>query len=179
MTEIPLIHRSPVPRRLCNLAKTFDLLGDRWTLLILRSALYGVRRFGDFEAELEIPRSGLSKRLANLVASGIMERRAYREEGQRTRLEYPLTKMGRCLGLPFMAVTEWADRWIGNGYSPLTLRSTSTGQRLSVALVDETGKAVKGSDIVRRIRLRNPDPPARRRAAKRPLRAGTPTQRRI
>lgn len=93
-----------------------------------------------------------------------MERHAYQEAGQRRRVEYPLTKMGESLGLPFMAVTAWADRWIGNGHSPLTLRSKSTGQRLSVALVDETGKAVKKSDIERIIRL--PDAPVRRRTAK-------------
>ncbi|MES6530809.1 winged helix-turn-helix transcriptional regulator, partial [Cutibacterium acnes] len=79
--------------------------------------------------------------------SGIMERRDYREDGQRTRVEYPLTKMGQALSLPFIAMTEWGDRWLGDGHSPLTLRSKASGERLRVALVDEAGKAVRPADI--------------------------------
>jgi DNA-binding HxlR family transcriptional regulator len=120
---------------------------DRWTLLILRSALYGLRRFDDFQADLDVPRSVLSNRLAGLVDSGIMERREYREGRQRARIEYPLTRMGQALGLPFMAMAAWGDKWLGDGTSPLTLRSKSTGQRLSVALVDERGKRAIKSDI--------------------------------
>ena len=146
MTD-PLVRRSPVAARHCNLARSFELIGDRWTLLILRSALYGVRRFDDLQADLDIPRSVLSNRLAGLVETGIMERREYREDGQRTRIEYPLTKMGKALGLPFIAMTAWGDKWLGRGTSPFTLRSKSTGQKLSIALVDERGRLAKGSDI--------------------------------
>ncbi|MBV8767918.1 MAG: helix-turn-helix transcriptional regulator, partial [Hyphomicrobiales bacterium] len=100
MAEIPLRHRSPVSLRDCNLSKSFELIGDRWTLLILRSAFWGLRRFDDFQADIDVPRSVLSNRLAALVESGIMERREYREAGQRARIEYPLTRMGQALGLP-------------------------------------------------------------------------------
>jgi len=147
MTDVPLVRRSPVAARHCNLARSFELIGDRWTLLILRSALYGVRRFDDLQADLDIPRSVLSNRLAGLVETGIMERKEYREDGQRTRIEYPLTKMGKALGLPFIAMTAWGDKWLGRGSSPFTLRSKSTGQKLSIALVDERGRLAKGSDI--------------------------------
>jgi len=147
MTDTPLVRRSPVPPDQCNLWKAFGLIGDRWTLVILRSALYGVRRFDDFQVELEIPRSVLSNRLAGLVELGIMERREYREDGQRARIEYPLTEMGRALGLPFMAMTEWSDHWIGKDMSPLTLRSKASGQRLRVAMVDESGKPARANDI--------------------------------
>ncbi|MBV8474791.1 MAG: helix-turn-helix transcriptional regulator [Hyphomicrobiales bacterium] len=147
MTAPPLVRRSPVAARHCNLARGFELIGDRWTLLILRSALYGVRRFDDLQADLDIPRSVLSHRLAGLVASGIMAKRKYREKGHRTRIEYPLTKMGRALGLPFFAMTEWGDKWLGDGVSPMKLRSKATGQRLSVALVDENGRIVKRSEV--------------------------------
>jgi DNA-binding HxlR family transcriptional regulator len=147
MTDTPLIRRSPVPPCDCNLSKSFELIGDRWTLLILRSALYGLRRFDDFQAELDIPRSVLSNRLAGLVESGIMEPREYREDGQRARIEYPLTEMGQALGLPFIAMTQWGDKWLGDGEPPMTLRSKSSGQRLRVALVDERGKAAKPPDV--------------------------------
>jgi len=89
----------------------------------------------------------LSTRLAALVDAGIMERREYREEGQRARIEYPLTKMGEQLGLPFFAMTEWGDRWLGEGEPHFGLRSRGSGQKLRVALVDERGKPVKPQDI--------------------------------
>src|SRR5262245_60488057 len=145
--DTPLRRRSPVSLRDCNLSRSFELIGDRWTLLILRSALWGLRRFDDFQADLDVPRSVLSNRLAALVESGIMERSEYREAGKRARIEYPLTRMGEALGLPFMAMTAWGDKWLGDGISPLTLRSKSTGQKLSVALVDERGRRAKGPDI--------------------------------
>lgn len=147
MTDTPPIRRSPVPPSECNLWKAFELIGDRWILVILRSAMYGLRRFDDFQNELEIPRSILSNRLARLVENGLMEKREYREDGQRARTEYPLTKMGRSLGLSFTALTEWSDHWIGKGSGPLSLRSKTTGQKLAVALVDEQGMPVKNDDI--------------------------------
>src|SRR3954465_3016528 len=147
MTDPPLIRRSPVAMRDCSLARSFELIGDRWTLLILRSAMYGVRRFDDFQAELDVPRSVLSARLAALVDSGIMERQEYREEGQRARVEYPLTQMGRELALPFCARTAGGEKGLGEGEPPLALRSRATGRRLGVALVDDRGKRAKPSDI--------------------------------
>lgn len=147
MTDTSPIRRSPVPPTDCNLWKAFELIGDHWILVILRSALYGLRRFDDFQNELEIPRSVLSNRLARLVESGLMEKRKYREEGQRARVEYPLTKMGQSLGLSFTALTEWSDHWIGKGSGPLSLRSKSTGQKLTVALVDEQGKPARKDDV--------------------------------
>jgi DNA-binding HxlR family transcriptional regulator len=68
MTQIPLARRSPVQPDACNLAKAIDVVGDRWILLILRAALYGVRRFDDFQAELACPRTVLSGRLKKLDA---------------------------------------------------------------------------------------------------------------
>jgi DNA-binding HxlR family transcriptional regulator len=155
------VRRSPVSLADCNLSRSFELVGDRWTLLILRSALYGIRRFDDFQADLDIPRTVLSNRLAGLVESGILEKRAYREEGQRSRVEYPLTDMGRALMLPFMAMTQWGDKYLSDGVMPLTLRSRKTGERISVAYTDEQGRAVSFADIEAVI-----DPDARKRAAR-------------
>jgi len=131
MTDIPLKRRSPVSLRDCNLSKSFELIGDRWTLLILRSALYGLRRFDDFQADLDVPRSVLSNRLAGLVETGIMERREYREGRQRARIEYPLTRMGQALGLPFMAMAAWGDKWLGDGASPLMSEGNERSSRIS------------------------------------------------
>src|SRR5947209_20586734 len=109
MTDSSLVRRSPVEVCDCNLAKSFELIGDHWSLMILRSALYGVRRFDDFQAELEIPRTVLSNRLASLLEIGVMERRDYREDGQRTRVEYPLTKMGQSLKIGRASCRESGD----------------------------------------------------------------------
>src|SRR5437016_13162799 len=140
MTAPPIVRRSPVAARHCNLARSFELIGDRWTLLILRSALYGVRRFDDLQADLDIPRSVLSNRLAGRDESGIMAKRKYREKGHRTRIEYPLTKLGTTLGLPFFAMAEWADKWIAHGGSPFTLRSTAHGPELQAAPAEQRGR---------------------------------------
>jgi len=147
MTTPAPVRRSPVAAKHCNLARAFELIGDRWTLLILRSALYGVCRFDDFQADLDIPRSVLSSRLAGLVETGVMDRREYRDKGQRGRTEYPLTEMGEALGLPFLAMTAWGDKWLGEGKGPFKLRSKSTGQKFRVALIDERGRLAQKSDI--------------------------------
>ena len=147
MSDSPVVRRSPVKPCDCNLARSFELIGDRWTLLVLRSAMYGVRRFDDFQAELEVPRSVLSARLAALVDAGIMEKRCYREEGQRARIEYPLTQMGQELGLPFFAMTAWGDKWLGEGEPHFGLLSRATGQKLKAMLVDERGKPAKPQDV--------------------------------
>ena len=123
------------------------MIGDRWMLLILRSALYGIRPLRRLSGGSQHPPERASNRLAALVESGIIKQREYREDGQRARIEYPLTEMGRTLGLPFIAMTAWGDKWLGDGKSPLTLRSKSSGRKLSVALIDEHGKAVKSSDV--------------------------------
>ena len=74
-----------------------------------------------------------------------MERREYREKGQRAR-SISAHQMGRTLGCPFR-LTQWGDRWLGDRPSPFTLRSRASGQKLSAALVDEGGKPVQASDI--------------------------------
>ncbi len=147
MTEDLIVRRSPIPAERCNLARSFELIGERWALLILRSALYGVRRFADFQADLDIPRSVLSSRLAALTQAGIFQRSEYRETGQRSRAEYLLTDMGKALALPFMAMTAWGDLWLGGGKSPLTLRSRHNHKRVKVAFVDADGTIMKPGDM--------------------------------
>jgi DNA-binding HxlR family transcriptional regulator len=138
VTQAPLVRRSPIPPDRCNLAKTFELIGERWSLLILRAALSGVRRFEDFYRELGAPRSVLSNRLAALVEAGLMQRREYREPGQRARDDYSLTEMGESLRLPFTAMMQWGNRWLGRGKPPLVkLRRRGTKRTVRVELVDD------------------------------------------
>ena len=143
-----MIKRSPIPPSVCNLAKTFDLIGERWTLLIIRSALYGVRRFDDFCDELTIPRSVLSKRLSSLVQAGLMRRETYREGASRSRPEYVLTEMGQALALPFIAFTEWGDTWLGKDKQrPVIVKHRRTGEELNIGLVDSAMRGVKMADV--------------------------------
>ena len=102
----PRTRRSPVAPDRCNLSRAITLIGDKWNLMILRSALYGVRRFDDFQSELGAPRTILSGRLKKLVENGLLETRQYREEGSRARKEYILTDKGNGLRPILIALTQ-------------------------------------------------------------------------
>ncbi|GGP81979.1 winged helix-turn-helix transcriptional regulator [Streptosporangium pseudovulgare] len=92
----------------CTLARALELVGERWTLLVVRDALYGVRRYGDFLAHLGIPRAVLSQRLQTLVDAGVLERVRYSQSPPRD--EYVLTEMGRELWGPVYLLAQWGER---------------------------------------------------------------------
>lgn len=118
----------------CGLAQAAILLGDKWTLLILREALYGVTRFDDIHAELGLPRSVLSKRLKLLVEQGVLKRRPYKASGQRARDHYVLTQRGVELALPMAAIMQWGDKHLRSGAVTATIRERKSGDPLTVAL---------------------------------------------
>ena len=95
-------------RQDCSLARALEVIGERWTLLIVRDAFYGVRRFNDFHAHLDIPRAVLSDRLAGLVEDGILERRPDPDHAGRSI--YELTPAGRDLWPVLHAILVWGDR---------------------------------------------------------------------
>ena len=82
-------------RQDCSLARALEAIGERWTLLIVRDAFYGVRRFSDFQAHLDVPKAVLSDRLSGLVDDGILERRP--DPDRTGRHLYELTAAGRDL----------------------------------------------------------------------------------
>jgi DNA-binding HxlR family transcriptional regulator len=96
--------------QVCSIARALELVGERWSLLIIRDALFAhVTRFNDFQHNLGLATNVLSTRLDSLVAAGIMERRRCSERpGQH---EYLLTDMGRDLAPALIALTAWGDRW--------------------------------------------------------------------
>lgn len=144
----PPARRSPLPPELCSLARTVETIGERWTLLILRSAIYGLRRFEDFHHELGAPRTILSRRLAALVEAGLLERREYQEPGQRARFEYWLTEQGEALRVPFIALTQWGSRWLNTGRPPMVvMRNRHTRKRVRVGLVDEDAPVLTPADL--------------------------------
>lgn len=99
------------PSEACSIKRTLDVLGERWTLLVLRDAFYGVRRFEDFQRHIGCARNILSSRLATLVEEGILGREPYREPKSRPRYEYRLTEKGRDLLPILLALMQWGDRW--------------------------------------------------------------------
>jgi DNA-binding HxlR family transcriptional regulator len=92
----------------CSMARALEVIGERWTLLILRDALYGVRRFNDFQAHLDIPKAVLSGRLSGLVEDGILERQPDPQHGGRHL--YELTASGRDLWPVLHAMLVWGSR---------------------------------------------------------------------
>jgi DNA-binding HxlR family transcriptional regulator len=92
----------------CALARALEVLGERWTLLIVRDAFFGVRRFSDFHAHLDIPRAVLSDRLSGLVDDGLLERRPDPEHAGRHL--YELTAAGRELWPALHALLVWGGR---------------------------------------------------------------------
>jgi DNA-binding HxlR family transcriptional regulator len=93
----------------CSIAKTLDVVGEWWTLLILRDAFRGTRRFDDFQASLGLARSVLTTRLRKLTEHGVLERRAY--SARPPRYEYFLTEKGRALFPVIVALIGWGDAW--------------------------------------------------------------------
>ena len=96
--------------RSCPVARTLDLIGERWTLLVLRDlVLHGPRRYQDFQESLEIAPNTLSARLKSLEAAGLVKRELYSEHPP--RLEYHLTEKGRSLGPVLAALRDWGKRF--------------------------------------------------------------------
>ncbi|MGC4942267.1 winged helix-turn-helix transcriptional regulator [Kribbella sp. DT2] len=102
----------------CSIARTLEIVGEKWTLLVLREAFYGVRRFADFLTAIGCARNILSDRLATLVEHDVLERCSYREAGQRERYEYRLTAKGLDLLPAVVALMQWGDRYLADGQRP-------------------------------------------------------------
>ncbi|MFV0524887.1 MAG: winged helix-turn-helix transcriptional regulator [Acidimicrobiales bacterium] len=111
----------------CAIAQSLEIVGEWWTLLILRDSFLGVHRFDDFVDRLGISRNVLTDRLDKLVAAGVLERRPY-DEGRR-RYDYVLTEKGLALWPVLTALREWGDDWIlGPGNEPVMIEHRACGQ---------------------------------------------------
>ena len=102
----------------CSIEGTLGLVGEKWTLLILREAFYGVKRFEDIQRGVGCARNLLSSRLAKLVENGVLRREPYREPGRRQRYEYRLTEKGLELFPVIVALMDWGDRWAAGADGP-------------------------------------------------------------
>jgi DNA-binding HxlR family transcriptional regulator len=146
----------------CSIARSLEVLGDWWTLLVVREAFLGTRRFADFETNLGISKNILSARLDHLVTHGVLAKVDAGVHG--TRFEYELTAMGKDLVMVMTALRQWGDRWIfGEGNEPVLVVDRRTGKPIPRQIIrGEDGTALRGKDL--EVRL-GPNPPDRRRRA--------------
>jgi DNA-binding HxlR family transcriptional regulator len=124
-------------------SSSLELFGDRWSMLVIRDVMNGVRRFGDLVEWLSISRATLSDRLRRLTASGILATREYEDSRGRGREECRLTAKGWELRFVLVALREWGDRnVIGAGREPLRLVDRDSGREVRLALVEAGSGAV-------------------------------------
>ena len=135
----------------CPVGSALDLFGDRWSILVIRDVMNGVRRFDELVERLSVSRATLSDRLRRLTEAGILEPSDYDDGRGRIRTEYRLTEKGWDLRLVLVALREWGDRHvIGPGNEPLRLVDRDSGRDVRLALIDgESGTVVDP----RRVRL--------------------------
>jgi DNA-binding HxlR family transcriptional regulator len=107
----------------CSVAQCLEVVGGWWSLLIVRDAFLGVRRFDDFQARLVISRNILNQRLSHLVEHGVLERVPYQDNPPRS--EYRLTTKGRDLWPVVNAMRQWGDRWSVSDGPPVHIRHSS------------------------------------------------------
>ena len=115
----------------CSIASALEIIGERWTLLIVRDVFLGLHRFDQFQESLGIARNVLSDRLNWLVDEGVLERVRYSDE--RERYDYRLTQKGRDLLLPLTALRQWGDRYLSE--KPPTLLRRKTDRKIGRAHV--------------------------------------------
>lgn len=115
----------------CSVAQCLEVVGEWWSLLILRDALLGVRRFDEFHRRLGISRNVLGQRLERLVGAGVLDRVEYSAHPPRS--EYRITEKGRDLWPVLMAMRQWGDRYAAPSGPPMELVHTECGRTTNVA----------------------------------------------
>jgi DNA-binding HxlR family transcriptional regulator len=121
----------------CSIARALEVVGERWSLLIIRNALFaGSTRYSDFQRSLGIATNILKDRLDGFVDAGIMRRHQYSEQPE--LFEYLLTEKGRDFAPALIALTEWGDRWAGPDGPPILYSHTVCGSGVSHEVVCTT-----------------------------------------
>ncbi|GAB2615774.1 putative HTH-type transcriptional regulator [Paractinoplanes abujensis] len=144
----------------CTIGRAMEVLGEKWTLVVLREVFAGVRRFDDMRVRTGIPRQVLTNRLAMLVGNDVLHRVPYQVPGARARHEYRLTAKGFDLYPVLVAVAAWGDRYLaGPEGPPLVFTHRDCGARVGATLT--CGHDHELADV--REVLPEPGPGARRR----------------
>ncbi|CAN2536504.1 putative+HTH-type+transcriptional+regulator [Methylocapsa aurea] len=131
----------------CSVARALEQVGEWWTLLIIREAFFGVRRFSEFEQRLGISRNILSERLGKLVEFGILERQ--KVVGRGNPQDYKLTPKGLDLFPVIVALLQWGDKWINSEQgAPVILLERKTGSEIGpIRVVSRSGTPLRPSLI--------------------------------
>jgi DNA-binding HxlR family transcriptional regulator len=128
----------------CSIARALEIVGERWTLLIVRDAFLGVRRFEQFQDSLGIARNVLTDRLNRLVEADILERVLYSERPE--RYEYRLTKKGRDLNIALTALRQWGDLYLSEK-PPRILRRKTDKKPVVAALVPRGTDSLRADEV--------------------------------
>ncbi|WP_410674141.1 winged helix-turn-helix transcriptional regulator [Amycolatopsis sp. cmx-4-68] len=132
----------------CSIARTLEIVGEKWTILILREVFYGSSRFGEFERVLGCPRNLLAARLRMLVAEGILATETYQVPGSRSRPKYMITPKGMDLVPAVLGLLQWGDRYRADPEGPAMLtRHRGCGAPVGVEVRCEAGDVVEADDI--------------------------------
>jgi DNA-binding HxlR family transcriptional regulator len=130
--------------QICSIARSLEVVGERWSLLIVRDALFaGVTRFGDFQHNLGIATNVLTSRLDAFVAAGVMERAG--------AADYVLTAKGRALAVALMALTEWGDAWATTGEPPILYAHARCEGAVHVRAECETCGSIPADEVEARV----------------------------
>jgi DNA-binding HxlR family transcriptional regulator len=143
------MQRSTFREMNCSVAQCLEVVGEWWSMLIIRDAFLGIRRFDDFQARLGISRNILNQRLTHLVEEGVLERVPYQEHP--LRFEYRLTEQGRDLWPVLTAMRQWGDRWAAPDGPPLLLEHRSCGKIIeAVPTCSMCGEDLDSRNVVAR-----------------------------
>ena len=132
----------------CSIARAMDVVGSRSAMLVMREAMLGTRRFDDFVRHVGIGEPAMAARLKELVAAGLFERFPYREQGQRTRYEYRLTRKGQELLPVITALRQWGDHWAADEAGPSVVAThRGCGHPVRAVLRCEQGHDIADGEI--------------------------------
>jgi DNA-binding HxlR family transcriptional regulator len=133
-----------------SVSRALEIIGDKWSFMVVREAFFGNRRYEKIQTQLGIAPNILTDRLSRLVARGIFHRRLYQHAPE--RYEYLLTDMGRDLYGPFVAMLVWGDRWLAKGKPPLLLHHKKCGDDFqAIVICDQCERPIVAADMQYRL----------------------------
>ena len=132
----------------CSIERSLQILGERWSFLVLREVFDGKHRFAEIQSALGIASNLLSARLKLLVESGVLCTQTYQEPGMRPRQSYHLTEAGHDLRVVMSALQQWGDQHRPRPSGPSALRRTRSGSPVHVGYVDDDGHEVPVTEVV-------------------------------
>ena len=141
------MQRTSLPDQPCSVARTLDIIGDRWTALILRDIAIGISRFDAIQGDLGLSRKVLTQRLAYLVEQNVVVRVPYQDNPPRH--DYRMTEKGNDLAMVLLALQQFGDKWAYGGAPPIQWRHLACGEvSTPVACCDHCGEPVRPGDAI-------------------------------